>query len=470
MKQSKLFQIAQSFTTDEWKKARKYVLYCTEERSEVYQLYTYLTKYRMREDAKQLNINYAHARMFPQKTRKGFQNVMSKLNQILEDFLRWEWIKRNKDEYDLALLNSLNERGLFHLFDLRADQVRKRHAKSNEINLWKDMAKLRVRHLQAFSDNPTKQLNGEYALSKTAKSLIKFSSNLSNYYLTAMLHQTQISSEQYADQIKTLLKFPRSNQSTRIGFLLDHLRLLTEKKIPQSYDILFDSLINESAFLSDDMHKAIFMSLLRYTTNEFKEGNAQSADKIMSLYEIGIESKILLVNNRLPYRRVANIINVLCACNRIDRANAFLDQYEHLIPDDHREETIRISKAQIAFYGKNYEEVIQILSTQVFNKFIHMIRVRWLLLCSYYKIYSEDVNFMEMAIRNYNNHINNNRKKLSESNYYGSLNLSKIIKALVSNASPEYLKRELANQKQIVFRTWLSEQISELTELERDSH
>lgn len=75
-----------------------------------------------------------------------------------------------------------------------------------------------------------------------------------------------------------------------------------------------------------------------------------------------------------------------------------------------------------------------------------------------------------MAIRNYNNHINNNRKKLSESNYYGSLNLSKIIKALVSNASPEYLKRELANQKQIVFRTWLSEQISELTELERDSH
>ncbi len=455
MHSSKLFKIIESLSNEDWKRLNRFVLGHEGVIEEVLNLFNYLSKYKKKLDSRQLNIHNAHQNICPKKTRKHFRNIMSRLTKVLEDYLRWNWLFQHKQEYDLCLLKALNNRGLYHLFDLKASQLNTKLKKSSSTDIWAQLQILTISHISFFSNNPIKSIKGGQLLMSLSKSLIHFTGNLSSFYRGVLEYYGEITNTDFSDDLKRLEQISNNEHSTDISATLNHLVLLNRNKVPQSFQYLYNRLTKEENKLSLEIRAAILTSLIHYAYEEYKSGSSNTANEILALNEYGITSGLLLVNQKINTTRFVNIVNAACACGRFDKAEEFIEQYNSLLEPGIRKETIQISSAQILFYQSDYSTVIDLLKDAYFHLFMHNMRVRWLLICAYFMEFRQEIEFMESMIRNYNGFIKTNKDKMSLSNFKASMNLSNVLRALLKDPSKDRLEKELNEADEIVFRFWI---------------
>ena len=90
--------------------------------------------------------------------------------------------------------------------------------------------------------------------------------------------------------------------------------------------------------------------LIRVSTQLYKDGDKSSGNLIYSLYDFGIQSNYLLINNSLPPVRFVNIIRAISAIRTAEQADLFLNRNISFINEEMQNETKSISLAQIKFW------------------------------------------------------------------------------------------------------------------------
>ena len=457
MHQTKLFKIIESFDPDDRKKSSRYLLSRISDTSDTYQLFNYFHKNRYRLHSKYLGIEITHERLQPRSSKKNFQNTMSKLTKLIEDYIRIDWAMEQEGINDLLLFKALNSRGLYHFYDLKKNSIQKKYGSAEKDSVWTDQYLLQIYHDQFFSNNPIKSKNGEELLIEMSDQLVKFTSNLSLLYQGVLAYFGRIRNSDLSDTISQLEPLVQVRNQEKLNEILHHFVLLNQYRLPQSFDFLYNKLVKTSCTLSHEIQSAILTSLIHYAYEEYRSGSSDTADALLSLNEYGISSGLLLINNKMSATRFVNIVNVACACNKFSWAYQFIEDNNHLLYQQTKDETIHISKAQIHFHASEYEQVIGILISANYQNFMNNLRMRWLLLCSYFIHNRDDIDFLDAVIRNYNSFIKNNKSKISEANYKGSLNLSRILKNQLKEPSEELLKTDLEEMNEVVFRSWVSQ-------------
>jgi len=128
----------------------------------------------------------------------------------------------------------------------------------------------------------------------------------------------------------------------------------------------------------------------RYAYNFIAHQSRQNQDDIH--YErmhrldiIGLEQGVFFRNGYLPSSAFGNIVTVACHSKDFEWASGFVREYSHIILESKRQDAILLAQAIIACESGNFQEVISLLETAVFEAQLDHLRSKSLLLRSYYE-------------------------------------------------------------------------------------
>lgn len=458
MRDKKLITILKTFSGEEWSDFNKSIKLTTNKETDVYNLYRYIYKHKSDLDSKHLIFEIVKKTVFPQKSKKGFQNVISKLINIAEQFIKSEWLKEKKVEDDILMFEAFAARGLTHLAKLKYNHLIQYFKSDENLGLIKNINQFRVHHLNRSYFESNTHKNANETLQESITSLMALTINAAGLYQYASGIHGQKNDTLY-DALEQIKPTEYSDSLTQY---VSSINSLSTNYKAEDYDILYKELIKEETSFSLELQALVLKLLLIRNGRLIKNGQTHLRERHLKLHTFGIESGIYLSNNKLEYITFINIISLASAIEKFEWANVLIEKYSNLIDIKHRSDTINISKIQILFHQKKYTQLNEILSTVQINTESMNLVFRWVLLCCHFKLFRNDLEFLDNTFRNFKSFLNTNKPKISSKNHTGSLNLCNILANLSKNYSKEYLRGELDSSKIIVYRAWLEKLYKEM--------
>lgn len=461
MHKSKLITLLDSFSNKDWKVCKKFVRTQAETSNEPEILYNYIYDYKSRLWHKNLDIDLISKKVLVGKSRKGIQNVMSKLVILIEDYLTWDWLEQNKVEKDLILLQALDKRVLYKLSDSKIEQIAKDIEQSKERKIEHNLNTFILNKVRIESHNPSKLPSLKSIFSNIIESMEVLTKNSALYYQIAYTSFPALANDHDKSIWNNLEEITRRDAQDYLTPILSKTKQIQLENDQQTFLKLKNDLLENRLELSDKVKKTILGILIKNRVNLVIKNLAGAIDETLHLYEYGVDSGLLLVQNHLSPVVFTNIIGIASSQKKTQWAYNFLDNYNHLVEDRFREETIISCEARINFDQHNFDKVIELLSTRKSLKQGLVISMRWMLLCSYFMKFQNNHSFLNSIFRNFSNYLNRNKKKISKKNFEASSNLLNILKSQLKNNTKENLLRELSIERPVIYRNWLQNMYEE---------
>jgi len=453
MYKSKLFKILKSFDENEWKDFRNFLIYKNHKNSKSLHLYDYIKRNSHDFNSKKFQIDEARTSIkLGLMTKKGIQNEMSKLTLIIEKYLVIQSVLEDQLEIELRIFQNYNDRNLYGLANNKAKLLKDKWNNSKELDLKRVNALLRMQHTLFFSENPYKKDKGNLVLETLFQSFNDFNSIYNELYTYAIDKYISIKlTDASAFEDQTL---SNNYLIMEISTILDNINKLNNSNNSESFQYLYNKLKSNSE-MSSELKSLIFGVCESYLVNLIAKGQGKNhADNTLDLYRLGLNTGIILFNNSLSSVKFQNILSIACLVEEFEWAENYVKNYINLIPNKEREENQVLAMVQIYFGKWKYEDAINLLNTSDLNNFLIKVQSRCYSLVIYFIIF-DNLDFFESQISSFTQFFYYNKKRLSQRNFNGSLNLAKIFKTAVSFNKEFDLIDEISKYENIVFKNRL---------------
>ncbi len=455
MHQPKAIKLINTFNKADWRECGYFLRGQYKAGHEALRLFQILKKNKQKLFDPKNDLDEIRSEYFSTITKKSFSNLLSRLNIEIETYFVHNSIKQDSVKSQLELLKALKDRGLYEVFDKKAAQLEAILTDDNRIDLYNELYLMQLNHMRFFSDNPLKNKGGKQLLSAISQYSKSFFENYRIFAEGAVLHFDEISGDKEG---KIILR--PTNKSVKST--LDQLLILKTSKNQKTFDQLFTLLNNNTYDLSTELQAVILQYLIHFGHKETKSGNLKIGETLLDLYDWGFKNGLLLTNNRIPETRFINFVNFAVAYSTEERALAIVNNLSYLLENKMQNDIREMAYAYIDFSQERYTVVIDRIKDYPFKTVTLHTRRRWLTLCSFYKCFKGDKDFISRQLKNYNNFFYNNKDKLSKSVYSGSLNLSKAIHMLSTGASPSSIEIFLETCKQLFHRALIIKEVEAL--------
>ena len=143
----------------------------------------------------------------------------------------------------------------------------------------------------------------------------------------------------------------------------------------------------------------------------------------------------------------------------------FIHNYNIRIPESYRENAVSFNLANLHFYQKNYEKVIELLQTVEYEDFSYNLNSKAMLIATYYEI--DEIEPLYSLLDSFRTYLNRNKTTIQEFRRISFLNLIKFTKKLTKilpgdSKAIQKFKEDLERTKNVSSIGWLQEKISEL--------
>ena len=451
MHSSKLFKVLAALEEVEWIEFRDHLKSNTQQKSKVLSLYFYIFKRRQVLDSNKLAMSEVRTQISGYRSEKYIRNLMSQLFSHLEEYLILNEFKTQKNDQKLHLFNALNKRGLYHLADNYASKLRsqwsdpriKDHKNYNRL--------LQLSHAHYLSNNPIKNSNKVDLLSELFKSYNSYQEVMLKFYSFLLANEKKITDiSKIEDKILDFNNHFNNDSEKSLLRTIINLRLLLTND-SKSFTYLFDELCSDSHHYSDELAIIVYEKCRVYITKQVASQKTQYSEKLLAIYDIGIQRGYLLFNGRMSVLQFSNIFSTACGLGKIEWAKKYLTKYISLISIESVSFIELLSSAELHFAGHSYFNAIEILNQVELVDINLKLKQRYMLLCSFYVIH-DNYSFIDAQINNYNQFLYYNKAKLSDSLFEASLNLGKIIRLLVTNKNENKTLEQINKIKHLVFR------------------
>jgi tetratricopeptide (TPR) repeat protein len=208
----------------------------------------------------------------------------------------------------------------------------------------------------------------------------------------------------------------------------------------------------------------LYYSAINYCIRRINKSDQKFLEESFQLYNELVENEIIFINDELSPWDFKNIIVLALRLGKYNWTEGFILNYNHKLPETSRENAVTYNLAQLYFYQKQYEKVIEQLQNVEYEDVSYNLNSKSMLIATYYEmdeiepLYSLFESFR--AYLNRHKDISNERRKLYS-------NLIRITKKLTKLSpgdakSLEKIKTEMTQTKNIASANWLKEKISEL--------
>ena len=433
------------------------------------QLFDYLKKYHPELDSTKLTKEKIFQRIFPNEkfNQQKLRKAMHELTTLVEEFFVTIRVRNAEFEKKKLLVEELGERNLYPQFEKRTKAL------IHELEA--------LPYRDAFFYKSIFELNYGYAnhsetnRQKFNSQILKSSTESLDAYYLLQKQQLEIGIKSQQKLFNQKVKFQSLKsikaelQESPVFVLYEKVIQSIEQQDNSSTYLQLERLFKEHHdVLSKNDQIIIFRVLLNYSIRQVNKGNAEYFKKIFLLYKYGLESKLLISNERITETIFLNIIVSGGNVGEFDWVENFIEAHQKYLPKTRREHVALYGQGVFLYKKKDYAKAIEIISNHTFSRPLRILNSKTILLRSYFGLYRNDssyydmlvaqVNAFEKFIRRGSTVADDTKEQYLRFVYF----FRKIVNADWQNVLDMTLHEKIKNQEAVVLKFWLLETIDNI--------
>ena len=417
------------------------------------------------------------AQLFPGEAYNDYKlrRLLSSLSRLVEQFMVYLEAKREEAEAPLLLIRALGRRNLHGLFEKHSMEV----LDALESSPYRDQAyyKRKVEVFAGYYFHPftdkravdpgrlqelVHDMDYRYALE-----MYRLGNELRNrerifseqYQLTGI----DAMANQYADGILSENPIFRTYQSL--------LKAYQDEENPDLFKALKDNFFSHLAKMRQGDRMLIFQQLLNYAIRRINQGNSSYYREAFELYKMGLKNELLVDGGRMSDATFSNIVMVSCEEGEYEWARSFMGQYEGLLDEEAKEDTVAHCYSLWYYFQHQFDEALQILASHRFSRpfqpssrmtAIRIIFEQFFIDRSYYELLLSHSKAFEKFLSR-DKTLSGNRKQLHKN----TISLIRRVATAINRREPlkevkEWALAEMDAGQAFVLRNWLQKKVAQL--------
>lgn len=459
MYNSKLFELISSLTLDEQKSLLQFLPFSTlSNHTILYKLIDFTIQQiniKKRNDYS-LERHNIYEYIFPNEeyNEHKINKLLSDGNKAIEGFIIYLAITKDSFYHKMALINFYQEKRLDKYFENEVKQsIKLTESKKESIKKLVSIIELneKIYEYETFKNN--RQANFQIVYdsiknySKLAEiiyknySLISINSDIEDNETTSILYQIHISIQK---------------------LLMDHNKMY-------EFDECYNIIIENKNKIEDYELKDCIIFLISIAIRQVHDGMENAQQRLFNLYAFLIDNVLVLEkDNTITAAIYKNVTTIGLFLQRIDYVENFIETYKNNLPEEVKEDVYSYNKAHLLYYKKEYDNVLQLISTTKYKDVFYRLSSRVLLIKTYYALEKTDASYFDIL----NNSINAFKKYVytnDELNDYYKTRYKNFIKSVLKliqlNSDKTQIQKyieELNANKDVLEHKWLIDSATEL--------
>lgn len=325
---------------------------------------------------------------------RRFNNFVSKLLQLVYQFLSLEYFQKQDSWQQAALLEELVKRdaqrhikGALHKWELvdKKDQRRdlNYHLSVVHRNDYQDRFELEQnnRRYHPFLQEQNDHLDLGYLVEKLRIACDMHSRNT--------IIQATYDCHFLPDIKRLILNDDRYLAHPTIKTYWHCLKML-EQQQKEDYQIFKDLLQVHHPCFSKGELRTLYQYGLNYSIKKINSGDSAFYQEIFGLYQIMLEKELLLVGNQLSQWSFKNIVTTSIRLKAFDWTAQFIDQFQHKLAPEDQFNAMSYNLAALAYAQADYLAALQHLQHVEFTDSSYHLGAKIIQLKSYYELEEEE--------------------------------------------------------------------------------
>jgi hypothetical protein len=472
MRSSKLYSILGSFSKIEQNRFRKYLQSPYFNRSEtITELFNILAddingegKVDLKKEVvwQQLELSVPY-----DDTR--FRKYLSDLLKLLESFLAQQAYEKDPLYQASFLIEAIGNRDLEKLYNssMRSAQRMVQHYPHESSNFYFHQYKIERNYynlidaeIKRGDKNNVEEINKYLDLFYISEKL--------KFYLPTLSQKRVAKYEYKIELIEQLLQYLETKdftQNPRIALYHKACYLYLDPENEKHYYELRTLLQKYAMYVPpQEANDDLYVSAENYCVKKLNEGNSQFLAELFSLYKEKVERDIVIDNEEISPWVFRNIVTVALRLGEYEWIEDFIFQYKEKLTENYRENAFTFSLAQLYFYRKEFDKVIELLREVEYEDFTYNLNSKVMLLFTYYEM--DEIEPLYSLFESFRVYLNRH-KAIPEQRKNNYKNLIKYTKKLTKvmpgdKKAIEKLKKEVQETPKIASKGWLKQKIAEL--------
>ena len=207
----------------------------------------------------------------------------------------------------------------------------------------------------------------------------------------------------------------------------------------------------------------IYRHALNYCSDSINAKHLQFLEEYYNIYVEFIDSKLIFEGAGLTNGHFKNIVTSSLRLKKYDWTEKFIIEYQKYLDDEVRENLVKFYLAQLNFYKKNFNKVIELLREYEYSDITYSLNSKTILIATYYE--QNEFETLDFLLESFRVFINRH-KQLPTGTKNNYLNYVKFVKKLMNTYSNDKdaikkLREEFNETKGVVSANWLNEKIME---------
>jgi hypothetical protein len=290
------------------------------------------------------------------------------------------------------------------------------------------------------------------------------------YYCSVLGQQYFISHEYgllFIDEILEHLKKKQYLDIPPIAIYYQiYLTQTSEDEKDENYYALKELLKKHANLFPKREALSMFYSAINYSIRKLnrQKGNPYYLNELFDVYKSLIETEIIFVEGELSPWDFKNIVSTGINVKKFTWTEQFIDKYAQRIPSTYQKNAVTFNKAQLYFYQKKFEKVIELLREVEYDDITYDINSRSFLVMTYFEM--DEIEPLFSLIESFRVYLNRHKNIPAERRRY-TIQFLKFVKQ-IANTNPRdkkrlsKLKAEIEMSQHVSGKTWLLEKISEI--------
>ncbi len=398
-----------------------------------------------------------------------FRKYLSDLLKLLENFLAQQTYEQDPVYQASFLIEAIGKRDLEKLYNSSVRSAQRLihqypHESSNyyfhQYKIERNYYELTDAEIKRGDKNNVEEINKFLDLFYISEKL--------KFYLPTLSQKRVAKYEYRIELIEDLLKYLKEKDfkhSPRIALYHKACYLYLEPENEDHYHEL-RRLLQEYAMevplkeANDDL----YASAENYCVKKLNEGNSQFLAELFSLYQEKVERGIVIANEEISPWLFRNIVTVALRLGEFEWIENFIHEYKEKLPESYRENAFTFALAQLYFYQKKHDKVIELLREVEYEDFTYNLNSKVMLLATYYEM--DEIEPLYSLFESFRVYLNRN-KSIPESRKNSYKDLIKFTKKLTrlfpgDQKGIEKLKKDVLENEHVASKGWLKQKLAEL--------
>ena len=477
----KLINLLNSFSNNEIKEFKKFIS------SPVYsggRNYAPVLDHLLRNKTKGVEKIFArdiYEKLYPGKkfSRQTLKNRFSELYKLGEEFLVFLNLKNNKSDKEKIILSMLIERNILGPFERKYKKLhQKLESEKYEYKVYRDLSFINELQLEYLKSKKNIQNLLDHFFDK---SQMNFCFDLINLFETGFEFSLQEYDNKLYDSnyvfeylknldLEDMMKSFSSSESLiyRVAAMNYFLFKAFDNVDNEEYYFLSHKIFTQISGDLNDKYKISFFNFLTYFCMRKQNiGIKEFRDELFELYKEKLSQGLFsdLQNPIYLHNNFRDYVFIGLALKKYKWVEDFIRNYSKELPENFREDEVKLSYAKLYIANGNYEKSMLNLENIKTANYLLYLDSSILKLCCYYQMEHFEEAFLEIdKVRHYIRNHNEIPKVHKEPN----LNFVRIYQSLLKiYSSPDkteigFLEKEVCSIQSVIKKEWLLEKISEL--------